>query len=237
MIRRTFSFRETFAAVLADTEEEAGAAVDGMMSARSDIEAYIARDPFFRTTFSPCEIESDSPVVRGMADAAWEADVGPMAAVAGAVAWAGVIAMKERGARFGAVDNGGDLAFFGDRPLTVGLFAGDAPLSGAVAFRVPPSERVIGICTSSATVGPSVSLGVADAVTVFAEDPFAADAWATAICNGIRTDDTTITERMAGTRVQGFFSVIGNWTFRYGRVPPLVPARVNSGLITAGDRL
>ncbi len=236
MIRRHFAFKETFAAILADSDEYVTLAIRGMMEARSEIEACIAKDPFFGVTFHPYEPETTSSIVHLMSQAASEADVGPMAAVAGAIAASGVQAMQDGGARFGVIDNGGDVAFFGDRSLRVGLFAGDAPLSGKRAFIVPPSETITGICTSSATVGPSVSLGVADSVTVFATDPFAADAWATALCNAIRKDDTSITEYLSGTRVNGFFAVIGEWTYSWGDVPPLVPAHVDSTLITSGKK-
>lgn len=234
MIRRQFAFRETYAAIVAESEDHIHAAVSGMMDARSEIEAYIARDPFFRVTFFPYVLETPGGVVRLMAEASREAGVGPMASVAGAVAAAGVGAVQDAGASFCAIDNGGDIAFFGDRPLTVGLFAGETPLSGKRAFIVPPSKTIRGICTSSATVGPSISLGVADAVTVFASDPYAADAWATAICNSIRTSDTSVTKRLDGSRVSGFHAVIGEWTYSWGDIPPLVPARVDPGLITSG---
>jgi len=113
-----------------------------------------------------------------------------MAAVAGAIAWAGVEAMVEAGASFGLVDNGGDIALVSDREVKIGVFAGASPLSGRIAFLLPPQEGILGICTSSATVGPSISFGIADAVTVFSPDVACADAWATAICNQITRDDT-----------------------------------------------
>lgn len=234
MIRRRFAFKETFAAILADSEEDIARAVRAMMGARSEIEACIRRDPFFGVTFHPYEPDTTSSTVLMMSGAASEANVGPMAAVAGAIAASGVQAMQDGGAGFGAIDNGGDIAFFGDRPLKVGLFAGDAPVSGRRAFIVPPSKKITGICTSSATVGPSVSLGVADSVTVFASDPFAADAWATALCNTIRKDDTSVTGCLRGTRVTGFYAIIGEWTYSWGEVPPLVPANIDSALITSG---
>jgi len=237
MIREPFRFRETFAAILAETPAHAEAAKAGMISARQVLEGYIARDPFFATTFSPYEPDTDEPLIRHMAAAAAEAGVGPMATVAGAIAAAGIDAMIGADARFGVIDNGGDIALVSDRDIRVGVHAGTAPVSDKIAFVVPPQTEPFGICTSSATVGPSISFGVADAVTIFASDPLLADAWATAICNQIRPDDRSVLERIDPDRVQGVFAIMGETVIQWGLIPPVVPARVDEQLISAGDRL
>lgn len=236
MIREPFHFRETFATILADDPAHVRAAKRGMMAARQALEACIARDPFFAATFDPYEPVSDEPVIARMAGAARRAGVGPMAAVAGTIAWAGVEAMQDAGASFGVIDNGGDIALVSDRPIRVGVHAGSAPLSDKLAFVVPPQDEVLGICTSSATVGPSISFGMADAVTVFARDVALSDAWATAICNEIRPSDHSVLERVDPSEVSGIFAIMGNVTVRWGQLPPLVPAVVDEGLISAGDR-
>jgi ApbE superfamily uncharacterized protein (UPF0280 family) len=236
MIREPFHFRETFATILADDPAHVRPAKAGMMAARQALEAYIARDPFFAATFDPYEPDSDDPVITRMAGAAQKAGVGPMAAVAGTIAWAGVAAMQEAGARFGVIDNGGDIALVADRPVRVGVHAGGAALSNRVAFVVPPQDTILGICTSSATVGPSVSLGMADAVTVFSSDVALADAWATSVCNQIRPDDRSVLELVDPSGVLGLFAIMGDITVRWGELPPLVPAVVDEQLISAGDR-
>jgi ApbE superfamily uncharacterized protein (UPF0280 family) len=236
MIRVKFHFRETFATILAEDPAHIAAAKAGMLGARQALEAYIAFDPFFAVTFDPYDPDSDEPVVTRMADAARKAGVGPMAAVAGTIAWAGVEAMLEAGASFGIIDNGGDIALISDRPARVGVHAGNAALSNRIAFIVPPQDAVLGICTSSATVGPSVSFGMADAVTVFARDVALADAWATAVCNAIRPDDRSVLDRIDPAGVAGIFAIMGEATVRWGDLPPLVPAVVDEGLISAGDR-
>jgi ApbE superfamily uncharacterized protein (UPF0280 family) len=207
-----------------------------MMAARQVLEAYIARDPFFATTFDPYTPESDKLVITRMADAARRAGVGPMAAVAGTIAWAGVEAMQEAGASFGVIDNGGDIALVADRPVRVGVHAGGAALSNRVAFIVPPQASVLGICTSSATVGPSISLGMADAVTIFARDVALSDAWATAVCNEIRPNNRSVLDRINPGEVDGVFAIMGDVTVRWGQLPPLVPAIIDEQLISAGDR-
>lgn len=236
MIREPFHFRETFATILADDPAHVAAAKTGMMAARQVLEAYIARDPFFTATFDPYDPDSDELVITRMAGAAGKAGVGPMAAVAGTIAWAGVEAMQDAGASFGVIDNGGDIALFSDRAVRVGVHAGAAALSDRVAFVVPPQNEVLGICTSSATVGPSISFGMADAVTVFSQDVALSDAWATAVCNEIRPSDNAVLERVDPSEVSGIFAIMGDVTVQWGELPPLVPAVVDEGLISAGDR-
>ena len=236
MIRVPFRFRETIATILADDPVHIEAAKAGILAARQELEAYIARDPFFASTFDPYTPDSDDRVIVRMADATLKAGVGPMAAVAGAIAWAGVEAMQEAGASFGVIDNGGDIALLCDRPVRVGVHAGEAALSDRIAFVVPPQDRILGICTSSATVGPSISFGIADAVTIFSHDVALADAWATAVCNAIRPDDRSVLERIDPEEVSGVFAIMGDMTVEWGVLPPLVPAVVDEQLISAGDR-
>ena len=234
MIREHFQFRETIATILADDPAHVAAAKEGMMTARQELEAYIARDSFFAITYDPYVPRGGGQTVNRMASAARRAGVGPMAAVAGAIAWAGVEAMEGAGARFGVIDNGGDIALLTDRELRVGLHAGTSPLSDRFAFLIPAGRAIRGVCTSSATVGPSVSLGVADAVTVFSPDVASADAWATALCNELRADDQRVIPRLGGTDVTGMVAILGETVIRWGDPPPLVPAKVDPDSITRG---
>ena len=237
MIREPFRFRETIATILADEPEHVAAAKRGMLTARQALEAYIACDPFFLSTFDPYTPHSDELVIVRMAGATRKAGVGPMAAVAGAIAWAGVEAMMDAGAVFGVIDNGGDIALVSDRSIRVGVHAGGAVLSNRIAFVVPPQEKILGICTSSATVGPSISFGIADAVTVFSHDVAIADAWATSVCNQIRPDDQTILDELNPDEVTGVFAILGDSMVKWGYLPPLVSAVVDEQLISAGDRM
>jgi len=237
MIREPFRFRETIAIILADDPAHVAAAKNAMVEARQVIEGYIICDPFFKATFDPYSPDSHEPVILRMCDATRKAGVGPMAAVAGTIAWAGLEAMLESGAAFGVIDNGGDIALMNDRPVNVGVHAGEATLSNRIAFVIPPQEKILGICTSSATVGPSISFGIADAVTIFSHDIALADAWATAVCNRIRPGDYSVLEEIDPEEVSGVFAVMGETVVRWGDLPPLVNANVDERLISAGDRL
>jgi hypothetical protein len=234
MIRNRLHLRETIATIIADDEPAIRAAREGIIRARQDLEHYGAGDPFFLSTFEPYRVCSGIPVVDRMAAAGVAAGVGPMAAVAGAIAWAGIEALQAAGAPFGIVDNGGDIALLTDREVTIGVHAGNSPLSDRIAFVISPGPGIRGICTSSATVGHSISFGVADSVTVFSQNPAYADAWATAVCNEVTRDDTSFISRLDPDEVEGVFVIIGDWTFSWGNVPGPVPAKDRRDLITGG---
>lgn len=234
MIRQRFHFRETIATILADQKEHVEAARRGLIGARRDLERYIAGDPFFLATLEPYPLKTGVAIVDRMADAGVSAGVGPMAAVAGAIACAGVDEMVRAGARLAVIDNGGDIALVSDRALTVGIHAGTSPYSDTIAFCVPPQDRVLGICTSSSTVGHSLSFGTADAVCVISHDPGLADAWATALCNSVSQEDQGMLDRVPWDRIDGVLVIEGEWLYKAGALPPIVRARVDRDLITGG---
>jgi len=234
MIREHFQYRTTITTILAEDEKHVKAAKEAMVDARSELERDIIRDPFFGSTYDPYPSEASSPVAQRMAAASKPAGVGPMAAVAGTIAWYGVEAMQEAGATFAVIDNGGDIALIAERDVTIGIHAGLSPFSGNLAFRVPPQGTILGICTSSATVGPSVSFGTADAVTVFSRNVSLADAWATSLCNDFTecSDDFFQTRDLRG--VCGICAIAGDTICRWGALPDIVKASVDTSLITAG---
>ena len=150
---------------------------------RYQLEQYIARHPEFFKTLLPFPDDEFAPqIVRVMIGAARQAQVGPMAAVAGAIAEAvGRDLLVESPEVI--VENGGDIYCQALRELKVGIFAGNSPLSFHVGLRLPVANHEWGICTSSGTVGPSLSFGRADAVCVLAPSAPLADAAATSIGN------------------------------------------------------
>ncbi len=152
---------------------------------RDSIERYIARRPDFLTSLEPIDVEQDAPViVRDMADAARLCGVGPMAVVAGAIAEYVGRELLEFSPEV-IVENGGDIYLKSRCRRTIGIFAGDSPLTGKLGLRIEPGDTPLGICTSSGTVGHSLSFGRADAVIVLADSATLADAAATAIGNRV----------------------------------------------------
>lgn len=157
---------------------------------RNHLEEYIAKHPDFLTTLIPIKIEEDAPeIIKIMAEAAEIADVGPMAAVAGALADLGVKQMVKMGAKVAILEDGGEIAGVSNVPINIGIFAGYSPLSGKIGFRLHIEDFPIGIATSSGTVGHALSFGEADAATILANNATLADAAATAVCNEVKGID------------------------------------------------
>jgi ApbE superfamily uncharacterized protein (UPF0280 family) len=154
---------------------------------RYQLEQYILSHPEFFTSLVPLgEDDFAPPIVRRMIWAAQRSGVGPMAAVAGAMAEAvGQDLLRESPEVI--VENGGDIFLRSSREVTVGIFAGGSPLSFRIGLRLAAAEHPWGVCTSSGTVGPSLSLGRADAVCVVAPSAALADAAATAAGNLVQT--------------------------------------------------
>lgn len=155
---------------------------------RSQLEDYIREHPHFLTSYTPLPWnEFAPPVARAMLHAALTANVGPMAAVAGAIAEEIGRRCLAAGSSEVIVENGGDNFVFVKDGLDMAIFAGDSPFSMRIGIRIP-GEVAMGVCTSSGTIGHSRSLGTADAVTILAESAALADAAATAVGNLIRDE-------------------------------------------------
>lgn len=155
---------------------------------RSHIQEYIKKYPEFEKSFVPVTIEKEAPeIVREMGQVAEKASVGPFAAVAGAVAeYVGKDLLKLSSQII--VENGGDIFIASCQERTIGLYAGNSPLTGKIGFKINQRLMPVGICTSSGTVGHSISFGKADAVVIMSKSTSLADAVATATANIIQTE-------------------------------------------------
>jgi len=159
---------------------------DLVFESRHQLETYISSHPEFKTSLLPLKQDPYAPpLVREMINASAKVHVGPMAAVAGAIAQhvgEGLLNLTDQV----IVENGGDIFLKASRPVTVSIFAGRSPLSGRVGLMVPTRQMPLGVCSSSATVGHSLSLGIADAVCILSPSAVLADSVATAFGNRIR---------------------------------------------------
>jgi len=164
-------------------------ALDEVLKQRALLEGYIARHPGFLTALEPFAVGVDAPrIVREMADASAKVGVGPMAAVAGAIAEAVGRELLNYSSEV-IVENGGDVFLRLEKPRLIGIYAGDSPLTGKLALKIEPDDTPLGVCTSSGTVGHSLSFGLADAVIVLSPSAALADAAATAVGNLVKTAD------------------------------------------------
>ncbi|MBW1988721.1 MAG: UPF0280 family protein [Deltaproteobacteria bacterium] len=161
---------------------------EAVIQARARLERYIERFPEFARTLAPWPDPGPAPnVVRAMVRAGRAAGVGPMAAVAGAIAEAVGTALLAESPEV-VVENGGDVFFAVSGPFTVGVFAGRSPLSDRVGMRISGTGKPMGLCTSSGTVGHSLSAGRADAACILADSCSLADAAATACGNRVQDE-------------------------------------------------
>ncbi len=157
---------------------------------RSILEKYIERHPDFLTSLEPFPAGNDAPhIVKAMAESAARVGIGPMASVAGAIAEFVGNELLDFSPEV-IVENGGDIYLKSSKERVVAIYAGESSLSGKIGLEISGKDTPLGICTSSGTVGHSLSYGKADAVVVLSKSAALADAAATAIGNLItRSDD------------------------------------------------
>jgi ApbE superfamily uncharacterized protein (UPF0280 family) len=197
-------------------------ALGRVVELRNDLEGYADAHEDFYGALEPLEAADGAPeIVRRMCAATGNWGVGPMAAVAGT--FAEMVGGTLLGySREVIVENGGDIFMKCLTPREVGIFAGeDSPFAGKLAVRVRPESGIRGICTSSGTIGHSLSRGKADAVVTFAGSAAFADAAATAIGNKVKTSEgverVVEDERTKGA-LKGLVIVIGDKMGAFGDI-------------------
>jgi hypothetical protein len=188
---------------------------------RRQLEDYIRSKSDFLSTLLPYPEDPFAPeIIREMISVTRMFGVGPMAAVAGAIAqFVGSDLLSH--AEEVIVENGGDIFVKTKRPTTVSIFAGTSRLSNKLGLIIHPEEMPTGICTSSATVGHSLSLGAADAVCIVAKSASMADAAATALGNRItnRSKLKSVVESMREFKdIKGGVVIIGKTMATWGEI-------------------
>lgn len=156
---------------------------------RKQLTDFIKTTPEFETSFSPIEVPDSAPaIIKAMSAAAWKANVGPFAAVAGAMAeFVGKDLMQYSDEVI--IENGGDIFISCNTDITAGLFAGKSVFSEKFGIKIPASLMPAGICSSSGTIGHSKSFGRADCVSIISRSTPLADAVATAAANLIQSEE------------------------------------------------
>lgn len=175
---------------------------------RAPLEQYIVKHPLFLHSLEPLPITKDAPgIVQTMAMAGSKAGVGPMAAVAGALAE--MVGRKLlQYSRQIIIENGGDIFMQTMKKRVVGIFAAQSPFSGRLALEILPEMMPAGICTSSGTVGPSLSMGLVDAAIVISHSAALSDAAATAVGNLVRADDDIQAALDFGQKIEGLLGIV-----------------------------
>jgi hypothetical protein len=185
LIPFALAIKETDLLIFADTSliEEAKKAV---LQYRYQLGEYIRKTPDFLKSLIPLPSDPYAPsIIKEMFKAAILAQVGPMASVAGAIAEMVGKDLLEHTSQI-VVENGGDIFLKISKELTIGIYAGNSPLSNKLGLKIPSHITPLGVCTSSGTVGHSLSFGKSDSVTVIAQSTPLADATATATGNLVK---------------------------------------------------
>ncbi|HAA24745.1 MAG TPA: hypothetical protein DCE11_01315 [Ruminiclostridium sp.] len=188
---------------------------------RQQVEEYIRKQPVFLHSLEPVEPLPGAPeIISHMCRAAAACGVGPMAAIAGAVSY---YVAKDLIRYTGelVVENGGDIYIVGKRERVVGIYAGKSALTGKIGIKISPENLPVSICTSSGTVGHSLSFGSADAAVILSKDACLADAAATAAGNMVSSRDDierTINKMKMIPGISGILIVIGEDVGVWGNI-------------------
>lgn len=223
MFKQEIAVGETDLQVLSDRPLEKDFIVRRARFYRDQIQEYINyRDRRFLTALKPLAVELNAPaIVKEMAKQSKKANVGPMAAVAGAIARYLGKDLLRKGCKDVIIENGGDIFIKVSKPVKVGLYAGVSGLSGKLSLSIRPQDTPLGICASSGTVGHSLSFGRADSVIIIAKNCALADAAATATANRVNSK-SDLHKAIGFARsikgIKGIVAIIGNNLGGWGRV-------------------
>lgn len=156
---------------------------------RDESDIYLKQDPQYRLSLVPYFAQESAPkILKEMSEISRRTGVGPMAAVAGAfAAEIGQELKKHFQINEIIIENGGDIYVDIQNDIEIAVFAGKSPLSEKIGLRIDAKFSPLGICTSSGTVGPSLSFGKADAVMIACKNAALADAYASVFANKIQT--------------------------------------------------
>ncbi len=181
---------------------------ESVLRYRHQLETYIEMNPEFRTSLLPVHEDPFAPgIIREMIRTSQLAGVGPMAAVAGAMA---EFVSKDLLPFTDEVitENGGDIYLVSSKERTIGIYAGPSSLSLKLGIILGPEDSPVGICTSSGTVGPSLSFGRADAICILSPSAALADAAATAVGNTVKDKKDIDSGLERGEQIEGVLGAL-----------------------------
>ena len=197
-----------------------------IQSQRDTLETYGAVNPEFLSSLQPVSIATSAPsIVRKMNEAATIFGVGPMAAVAGAIAQEVGERAISNGETSVIIENGGDMYLNSNKSITVGIFGGLRKKINTLAFKITPELMPYSLCSSSGIMGHSLSFGTCDLATIFAKDAFIADCAATYLANSIRAEEdieSGIDAVLQFPQIDAAFVCLGNKIGFGGMLPTML---------------
>jgi len=218
-------YKHTKITVLSD-RDLGNEAMEFLERAYNELDRYCQKDPLFLISYYPVNVDENPPeIVRLMANSAKKAAVGPMASVAGTFSEQIGKFLLENGATEIIVDNGGDIFLKIKKERIIGIYAGNSKFSNKIGFKINPDETPMAICTSSSSVGHSISLGDSDAVSVVAKSCPLADAAATSIGNEVKGLNGMKKGLKKAREIKGIKGVLilrGNELGTWGKLPEII---------------
>ena len=181
---------------------------ESVLKYRHQLETYITMNPEFQRSLIPLAEDLHAPeLVREMIRVSQLARVGPMAAVAGAIAeWVSKDLLKL--SKEVIIENGGDIYLATARERTIGIYAGQSSLSLKIGILIGPEESPLGVCTSSGTVGPSLSFGKADAVCILSKSAALGDGAGKGVGNIVQEKKDIELGLGRGREIEGVLGVL-----------------------------
>ena len=226
LFKENFTLKETQCTLISDKQKAIQAAIESIKRNRQELEIYIRANPKFLYTLKPFPAPEKPLVAKLMALAAEKAGVGPMAAVAGAIADLAVNDMTREGCEVAVVEDGGEISAVSNTPVDVAVAAGEEPLSKRFGFRL--TEFPIGVATSSGRFSHALSFGDAEAATVFCKNAALADAAATAVGNLVKGEDVGaaikagISKGLSVEGVEGVLVIYKGQVGTAGKIPQII---------------
>ncbi len=226
LIKEAYNLKDSQCTLVSESQTAIEAAKESIQHSRFELELYTRANPQFLYTLTPIPAPEEPLVAKMMAQAAQKANVGPMAAVAGAIADLAVDAMLRTGCEVAVVENGGEIMAQSNQPVDVAVAAGDEPLSRRFGFRL--SEFPVGVATSSGRFSHALSFGDAEAATVFCRNASIADAAATAVGNVVKGDNAKagiaagINRGLSIEGVEGVMIIYKGEVGTAGKIPQII---------------
>ena len=226
LIKEIYAYKKSQCTIISNQQTAIQTAKKSIQQSYRQLEIYIQSSPRFLHSLTPLEVPEAPLVAKLMAQAAERAGVGPMAAVAGAIADLAVQSMVLAGCEVAVVEDGGEISAQSNQPLDVVVAAGEEPLSKRFGFRL--ADFPIGVATSSGRFSHAVSFGDAEAATIFCRSAALADAAATSVGNAVKGEDATagiqsgIKRALSIAGVDGVLIVYKGQVGTAGKIPQIL---------------
>lgn len=227
-----FQYKNSDCTIITDLEENIPLAIAQFQMDSHQLEDFVLQHPMWQKSYDPVNLvspEQNKTVMFDMELEAKKCQVGPMAAVAGALADRMVNQMLQTPlTRIAVVENGGEIAIRAQEEILIGLIVLSSSLQSQIGFKYEGDNQNLGVATSSATFGHAESFGEADAVIIFAPNAALADAAATYVCNEVKGNNAqkAIDRGLRAFKnipeLQGVMIVKDQLIAQLGTIPPLI---------------